>query len=272
MAWADRIMSRCDLFLAITGDYWFSLASTSEFSHWVPKMVHLDLAVDVSDYPSIKHEFNPPGYRKFLYVGSRIRCKNTGYLSSIAQSDHSIQVSWMGSGRRPIRGLERLGFVDFRTDEAKKIVAEHDFLITVGRSDANPATILEAMSWGLIPVCTPQSGYSRHAGIINIPLGNRAKAVEIIQKLQEAEGSQLKKLQSMNREAIQQHFNWDRFSAQVCEAIDSPLSPSLGSESLARRAKLTVAELTSPHVRNKPRDLLRKIWKSRDTVPGGTYS
>ena len=33
-----------------------------------------------------------------------------------------------------------------------KIISEYDFLIHTSNFDANPSTVLEAMSWGLIPI------------------------------------------------------------------------------------------------------------------------
>ena len=73
----------------------------------------------------------------------------------------------MGGGR-PIAGFQALGLQDFSAGDARRAVAQFDFMITVGRRDANPTTVLEAMAWGLVPICTPQSGYQDHPGITNI--------------------------------------------------------------------------------------------------------
>ena len=43
-------------------------------------------------------------------------------------------------------------------------------MITLGSADANPTTILEAMAWGLIPVCSVQSGYEGFSSIRNISI------------------------------------------------------------------------------------------------------
>ncbi len=71
-------------------------------------------------------------------------------------------------------------------------------MITVGSADANPTTILEAMAWGLIPVCSVQSGYEGFSGIRNISIDRHEDAVETINNLQSVSEEQLKKWQQEN--------------------------------------------------------------------------
>jgi glycosyltransferase involved in cell wall biosynthesis len=254
VAFLDPIIRHCDLYLAITGNHWFSSVASSIFAHWQPKMIHLDLAVDRSDFPAIKTTFNPPGQRRFLYIGHSGWTKNTDYLSEIARLMPNTEFAWMGSGP-PIPGLKALGRQDFRTDPAKSLITAHEFLITVGRADANPATILEAMAWGLIPICTPQSGYSGYPGIVNVPLDNAEQAVAILYELQATPESRLHEMQAANWELLDQHFNWDRFAGQVIGAIESDASPALAPESWQRRLRLWQAFVSSPYFYLRPRNL-----------------
>ena len=48
------------------------------------------------------------------------------------------------------------------------------------------------MEWGLIPVCSVQSGYEGFSGIRNIFIDNMEKAVETINNLQSVTEEQLK--------------------------------------------------------------------------------
>ena len=57
-------------------------------------------------------------------------------------------------------------------------------MITVGSADANPTTILEAMAWGLIPVCSIQSGYKGFSSIPNISIDCIDDALLTIKHLQ----------------------------------------------------------------------------------------
>ncbi len=81
-----------------------------------------------------------------------------------------------------------------KTRKQKNLIKKYDFLITVGSSDANPTTILEAMAWGLIPVCSVQSGYEGFSGIRNISIDDMEDAVATINKLQSVSEEQLKKM------------------------------------------------------------------------------
>lgn len=262
VAFLNPVIKYCNLFLAITGNYWFNSVENSTFSHWKPKMVHMDLAVDWNDFPRLKKRFNKPGYRRFLYIGHCLWFKNISYLSEIARLMSETKISWIGRSNQAIQGLNPLGFQDFRRAEAKQLIAEHDFLITVGKADANPTTILEAMAWGLIPVCTPQSGYIGFPGIVNIPVGDAQKAVKILRELQEAPASDLLEMQSLNFEALDKHFNWDRFADQVVSAIESDEGPPLNEEPWRVKAMLRWAAWTSPYSMVRPENLIRFIIRS----------
>jgi hypothetical protein len=262
VAFLNSVIKYCDLFLSITGKYWFNSVENSIFAPWKPKMVQIDISVDRDDFPQIKNRFNEPGRRRFLYIGNCLWMKNTGYLSEIAGLMPEIIFSWIGVGRTGIKGLTPFGFKNFSTIRAKELVAEHDFLITVGKADANPTTILEAMAWGLIPVCTPQSGYVGFPGIINVPLGDALKAASMLRELQKLPDSRLLKLQTLNFEALDNHFNWGRFADQVVEAIESDYSPPLDEEPWRVRVTLAWAALTSPYSILRPLNLVRFIIRS----------
>lgn len=235
---ADPIIRNCDLFLAITGSTWFETVSTSIAAHWRPKMVHVDLAVDRADFPRVKTSFNPPGRRRFLYIGHTGWYKNTPYLAELAQRLPEFEFAWIGSGEGGVPGLRAYGRRDFTTNEARDLVAEHDFLLTVGVGDANPTTVLEAMAWGLVPVCTPESGYANRVGIVNVPAGDADAAVAVLRSLQERPERDLLSLQAFNDDDLDLHFTWDRFTDQVVEAIESTESPELLPLDRSRAARL----------------------------------
>lgn len=242
VAFADSVVRHCDLFLAITGPYWFDTLDSSPCSHWKPKMVRLDLAVDRSDFPPVKNAFNEPGKRRFLYIGHTRWMKNTPYLSDIARRMPGTEFNWIGPGDDPIRGLTRLVVPSFATQEARRLVAQFDFLINVSTADANPTAILEAMAWGLVPVCTPQSGYVGIPSIVNVPLGDPEAVAEVLRGLQNAPSERLRSMQDANWALLDAHYNWARFSDQVVEAIESSTSPALGHESFGRRLRFLSKE------------------------------
>ena len=115
VAFEDSVVRDCDLFLAITGPYWFGSVAASKCSHWRPKMIHLDLAVDRAEFPILAREFHPAGERTFVYIGGTGTPKNTRYLTEIARRMPGVRFAWIGVGERAIDGLEPLGQVDFST-------------------------------------------------------------------------------------------------------------------------------------------------------------
>jgi glycosyltransferase involved in cell wall biosynthesis len=274
VAFLDRTIHRADLYLAITGNRWFETVGDSAFAHWRPKMVHVDLAVDRTDFPRVKGAFAEQGRRRFLYIGHTRWYKNTDYLSTIAALMPEADFSWIGHGGRPIAGLKALGRWNFATEEARRLVAEHDFLVTAGSSDANPTTILEAMAWGLIPVCTPESGYRGLAGVPNIPLDDAHAAVAILRELQAAPSARLEELRAMNDAALEEHFNWERFCHVVAEAIESDASPDCRPAPVGRWLGIRWADLVSPYSFVRPTNLkpwlLRSIQRRRSELrPAG---
>ena len=245
-AFEDPIVRDCDLFLAITGPYWFRTIEDSQCSHWRPKMVHLDLAIDRGHFPPVKTAFAAPGERRVVYIGHTGPYKGTTYLAEIAALIPEAEFAWIGRGPRPIPGLKALGRIDFGSQAGKDLVSRFDFLLTVGKADANPTTILEAMAWGLIPICTPTSGYDGIAGIPNVPCDDAPAAAGIVRRLLQSDESDLLRMQSANWQLLEEHYTWDRFAGQVMAAIESDDSPSLLPESLGRRLKLRIYGFTSP--------------------------
>jgi glycosyltransferase involved in cell wall biosynthesis len=249
IAFEDPIVRDCDLILAITGPYWFRSIETSRCSHWQPKMVHVDLAIDRRDFPPLQTAFRAKGERRVLYIGHTGRGKNTSYLSEIAAHIPDTEFGWIGKGERPIERFKALGAIDFGSQTGRNLVSQFDFLLTVGKADANPTTILEAMAWGLVPICTPTSGYDGIASIPNVPLHDAEGAAAVVRRLLGSDESDLLAMQSENWRLLDEHYSWDRFASQVTAAIESSDSPSLRPESSARRLVFAFYDVTSPYGR-----------------------
>lgn len=246
IAFLDDVIPRCDRFLAITGSYWYERLPQSRVAHWGPKTVHMDMAVDRHDFPPLGRTWNAIGKRRIVYIGHTAWMKNTGYLSEIAAQMPETSFAWIGSGE-DISGVQRLGQLDFSLPDSRLALSAFDFVISVSTADANPTTILEAMAWGLIPVCTPESGYAGIRSIPNIPLAAPAKAAEFLRELLSLDADQLDGLQRANWQLLDSHFNWKRFSAQLVDEIESDVSPPLGPQSVRQRFSLRRIAWTSPY-------------------------
>lgn len=227
----DDVIDDCDHFLAITGSYWFNRVGDTRASRWKPKMVHLDLAVDRKSFPPLKSSYAEPGKRRFVYIGNDHPGKNLPYLDAVAARWSGGTIDWAGRGRR-YPHLNQLGYLDFSSTEARTLLSQYDFLITLGSADANPTTILEAMSWGLIPICTPTSGYQDEPGVVNVPPSNVDAVCATLDSLQHTDSGSLELLRQAGEERVERHYNWGRFLGQVDEILHASTCPRIQPRSL----------------------------------------
>lgn len=230
ISYLDSFIENVDLYLAISGEYWFGCDEFRKFARWAPKMSRMDMAIERSAFPFLKHQFNPVGSRNFLYIGNDHPAKGLNFLDKVASQFPYGRFAWAGSGnslRYP--HLKHLGVIDFGIDSGREVVRNYDFMITVGTYDANPTTILEAMSWGLIPVATKTSGYINQKSIKIISNNSIEDAVSLIRNLDTLDENELKIVQSHGSEDLKL-YDWQRFCERVYQAITSSDSPALANE------------------------------------------
>ena len=219
VAYLWNVINRVDQFAAITGKYWIDQIRTSSFSAWQDKIFQLELAVDRNDFPLVKLKFNDVDKRRFLYIGNSDSCKNLKYLRQIANEVGIEKFSAIGS---KVSGFRNYGRLDFQSDFSKKIIAEHDFLIMTSIADANPTVVLEAMAWGLIPIITPQCGYTESDGPILIPQNDVQKCSILLKDLIKKSSCDLLAMQSANIKMLDGLFNWESFFERLVEVINMP--------------------------------------------------
>ena len=150
-------------------------------------MTQIDLGLDVTLYPNIKKKFNKIHKRKLLYIGNDYSfnnyAKNLNYLKKISKFIGENKFATVGN--KSIGKIKHYGWLNLQDKKNLNIIKKYDFLIQTNNYDANPSTVLEAMSWGLIPVITPQCGYKKEKSIINIPLNKVNMACYKVNKLQQ---------------------------------------------------------------------------------------
>lgn len=244
------VLPKCDWALAIAGGYWFESIQGSPFSVWLPKLRRIDLAVDQSEFPPIKTAFNAPGHRRCLYIGHDAWNKNLPYLIDIARRLPEVEFAWIGNGKTAPGPLRRYGYMDLSTPEALALVKESDFLVTVGGQDANPTSLLEAMAWGLVPVCTPQSGYCGVPGIFNVPSDDPDAAACRLRELLALPEHDLELIQSQNWKMLGAHYNWGRFTREVVATIESEpsMTDARREAKLRHRGRGLLNQMASPYM------------------------
>lgn len=229
----DQVIDACDHNFVICGPNW----ERSLPGWWKEKTTRLDMAIDTEDYPKIFRGFNPCGKRRVLYIGCTLPSKGSDYLAAIAEAMPDVDFSHVGHGLVP--GTWPYGYVDLETKHGRNIILQHDAVISCGRNDANPTTMLEAAAWGLIPVCTKESGWEearqpvdtggidteftstpKGAFVQHIPLDNVSVAVEVLNSILQAPNEYLERIQQENLETIKNQYRWDKFTKPILECIN----------------------------------------------------
>jgi glycosyltransferase involved in cell wall biosynthesis len=180
----------------------------------------LDMAIDPQYFPPLKQSYNPPGQRRFLYIGCTVPIKGTDYLTELFPAPSFDTLAHIGHGNIPNIGVAH-GYLDLQSDAAKHTISQYDFLIMPGIHDANPTTVLEAMAWGLIPVLSEGCGYTTddyHGYKLTRTCTTDA---ELIESLQRAEETTLRDLASHNRDLVRSRYTWQRFVNSVALVLEA---------------------------------------------------
>lgn len=111
-----------------------------------------------------------------------------------------------------------MGSIDNNDPEFNQWVVDScDFYIHTGRMDAQATTILESCARGLIPLVTPESGFSSpHAIYLTHDPEENRKIIESALKLPEAE---LLQRSHLLREQIHRDHSWDKIFGTIWEGI-----------------------------------------------------
>lgn len=216
----DRLMPTVDILFAIMGKYWWDQWDKSPYAHWKPKMVRLDMAVDVKEYPFIKKKFNKPGYRRFLYIGRNDSMKGIDFLQNLAFKLKNYEFGWIGTGP-DIPGVKRIsGQRQLDPEYMSNVSENYDFFISPSLADPNPTTILESMAWGFPVICTPQSGYYETSYLYNIHRNDIGKSLNILKQLQYANEEELVSMAIKARSVVEKEHTWEIFTNKLLEYFE----------------------------------------------------
>ncbi len=208
-----------DRIFGIMGPYWYDTWRDSALGHWFPKIVPFDMAIDAAAYPRLKTRFNPPGRRRFLYIGWAGAQKGTHVLSALFGLARSHRCVAVGPAA-PIPNVECRPRVRFTRSYLERLVDECDFLLVPGVSDANPTVVLEAMAWGLPVACTPQSGYYDMAEILALSITDMPHNLAVLDRLQHADERELLARVEAARALVETKYTWERFTTRMFAAIN----------------------------------------------------
>src|SRR5205085_8783763 len=179
----------------------------------------VDMAVEIARFPRVKRSFNPPGRRKFLFIGNGEPYKGAHLLSQLfGLAERRHECVWIGADRE-LPHLDRRPPQRLEGAAMERLAAECDVFLTMGISDANPTTILESMAWGFPVACTPQSGYYRMSEIQELSTTDMAHNLAVLERFQSAGDGELLRQADRGRHLVESKFTFERFTGTVLDYV-----------------------------------------------------
>ena len=167
-----------------------------------------------------KSHQNRSWYQSFVlssYIGNDYAynnyAKNISFLEKLANFYNSILFSTIGN--KALKNINHYGWLNLTDTKNFNILRKYDFLIQTSKHDANPSTILEAMSWGLIPVISKECGYHNVSTFKYIEINSINRSINTLKKLQNLTDNELIKLQKKNLSLIKNKYNWEIFRKKI---------------------------------------------------------
>jgi len=221
VTWFSEAVKRCDLYFAICGQYWFDTFSNSPFYDLAEKIVHLNMAINTVDYPFVKKKYNPPGKRRFFYIGRYGHFgdeKGIALLEQLAAWIPGFEGGYICEGGE-INGWHQISKPTRLTPEfMTNLAGSYDFFINMSRADAQATTVLEAMSWGFPVACTKETGYSDES-LFYLNIDDLEQNVAIIEQMQNSPDDELHRISEKNRKLAESKYNWQHFGDVLKEHI-----------------------------------------------------
>jgi hypothetical protein len=229
----EQLLSAKKIF-ALCGDIWIKRTleklDDSIQSKVKDKLIHCNMGVASHNLKAKKKRFNPVGDRQLLHI-SNLSYEYKGVditFKSLQNVDALLHVASLHLNRP--RGLETVdmgrgsytfnflgGGDNNNADFNNWIVENCDFYIHTGRMDAQSTTILENCARGLIPLVTPESGFSSpHAIYLTLDPTENQKIIEWALNLPESE--LLKRSQLIQEQVIKEH-NWEGIFSKIWNEI-----------------------------------------------------
>lgn len=218
------IFAKADHLFLITGQYHWDTMPDSPYADWQERATRVDMAVDPAMHPHSKRTWNKAGKRGFLAIGVDRPYKGLDKVAELARIS-GIRLGYFGDPKThvfdDVPNLIKYGGTDFTPQIMRKICDEYDFFITMGRYDANPTTLLEAACWGLIPLCTKESGYWPRQPFDELRLDDMAFNWEQVECWQNANETDLWRISQALRAKVAAHYTWERFCTSIWEGMQA---------------------------------------------------
>lgn len=213
VVWFRPAVEKCDKYFAICGDFWIDNFKGSPFADLSHKIVHVNMALNASDYPYLKKRFNPVKQRRFFYIGRASRFgdeKGITLLERLSANIPGFAGGYICEGG-DIAGWSKVSDPTILTPEfIAHLASSYDFFINMSRADAQATTVLEAMSWGFPVACTSETGYLDR-NLFLLDLEDLSQNIAVIERMQNLSEKQLQEISLNNRRVVETKYSWKQF-------------------------------------------------------------
>ncbi|BBC22544.1 glycosyltransferase [Pseudanabaena sp. ABRG5-3] len=234
MPWINSQLLQSQKIFALCGEIWMerTLAKQDNSIQFNvrDKLVHCNMGLAAQNFSIHKTSFNPIGDRQLLHIsnlgtykGFDVTCRslvNVEALLHVASSSFQAPVGMvkMDLGDDDIFLFNFLGTINNNDPETNAWIVENcDFYIHTATMDAQATTILENCARGLIPLITPESGFSSpHAIYLTHDPHENHKIIEWALNLPEED---LLKRSELLREQIVREHNWENIFGKIWDVI-----------------------------------------------------
>lgn len=164
----------------------------------------MDLPVSPAVFPRTKKRIAPPGKRVFCFIGLYDDYQK-GHDIACALCRRCPEFQFIALGCKPlgVPNCREYAAVDNRRPEFRRIVSGADFIVSPARDDAQPGTIAECGSLGLLPIFTETTGY-----VLSFPrrldAGDLDQCEAVLREAQAASGEEVASWQALNARYLEQ--------------------------------------------------------------------
>lgn len=220
-AFAYQAMLQSDLVFPIMGPEWANFIDLDpQFALLRRKIKPLDLAIKAEFFSPLPKRNVVPAERRVLYIGHTGNYKAPAYLEAIRAEMPDVEFGWMGAGKHSLKGFTEHGRIPTYSQEGREILSNYHFLLSVGHADANPTTVLESMSLGLLPITTRGSGWSERQGVHHIPFAAPREAAAFLRAMLRMPTDEYCALLRENRQRVESEFGWSNFTDAVIAGME----------------------------------------------------
>lgn len=221
--WIKELVEQANHCFWVTGRYWWDTMEQGLYGEWKAKSTRLDMAVNPILHPLSKTHWNSPNKRKFLCIGSDIPYKGLDMIADLARQG-GFALGYFGSAPYErfanVPQFRHMGGCEFTPDVQARISNEYDGFISLAHGDANPTTLLETASWGMLPLCNKESGYLPDEPFLELRKDDVLFNLEQIDAFQSADEYALHvRSGAIRREVIERH-SWKRFNETLWNEME----------------------------------------------------